>query len=314
MDVAPTLAVIIVSANSEQWLVDCISSLRARVGETEMQVIVVDSGSTDSTAGVAESLGAKVARVENHGFAHANNRGLEVATAEWVLFLNPDTKLLDGTLSDLIDAARSHPRLGVAGVRRLRPDGSLDWSIRRFPSPVRWLGEAIGSESLPWRRRAWSGERVLDSARYALESEVDWTSGSCMLARTAMLQEIGGMDERFFLYSEEPDLCLRARAAGWETWHLPALTIVHYGGNEQSDGRLAAQLAHSRRLFVQKHGSRVQRMTGIGALLLGSALRSALGRTAGRRAGARAALRTLLGLEVPPFESLTVSRGRPPCC
>ena len=235
-----------------------------------------------------------------------------MATAEWVLFLNPDTKLLDGTLSDLIDAARSHPRLGVAGVRQL-PDGSLDWSIRRFPSPVRWLGEAIGSESLPWRRRAWSGERVLDSARYALESEVDWTSGSCMLARTAMLQEIGGMDERFFLYSEEPDLCLRARAAGWETWHLPALTIVHYGGNGERRPPcsptcpLEAPLRAEARVAGAAHD-------GDRRFLLGSALRSALGRTAGRRAGARAALRTLLGLEVPPFESLTVSRGRPPCC
>ena len=98
------------------------------------------------------------------------------------------------------------------------------------------------------------------------------------------------MDERFFLYSEEPDLSLRASKLDWETWHLPTLTIVHYGGNEGSDPRLTAQLAYARRLYLRKHGSPAQRVPGFVALVLGSALRGVVSRSAQKRACARAAL------------------------
>jgi GT2 family glycosyltransferase len=275
------------------------------VGELELEIIVVDSGSRDETARIARSLGVQLVTCENHGFAYANNRGLDVVGGRWVLFLNPDTAVIDGTLSELVTAAARHPRLGIAGVRQLGADGSVEWSIRRSPSPVRWLGEALGSESMPWREQSWAGERVLDPAHYVREEIIDWTSGSCMLVRRAVLDQIGGMDERFFLYSEEPDLSRRAKDLGWETWHLPVLTIVHYGGNEQTDPRFTAQLAHSRRLFLRKHGTGPDRLIGFVALVLGSALRAVLGRSSQRRHGARAALGTLLGLRRPPFESQT---------
>jgi len=275
----------------------------SRTGGITVEILVVDSGSHDRTREVADSLGATVVTSENHGFAYANNRGLEAASGEWVLFLNPDTVVVEGTLSELVSRAASHPRLGIAGVRQLNGDGALEWSIRRSPSPVRWLSEALGSESWPWRQRSWAGERVLDPTSYTREGRIDWTSGSCMLARAAVVRRLGGMDERFFLYSEEPDLSLRARKQGWETWHLPTMTIVHYGGNEGSDPRLAAQLAHARRLYLRKHASAVGRLAGFVALVLGSALRGIVGRSGRQRSCARAALATLLGLRPPPFDS-----------
>jgi GT2 family glycosyltransferase len=303
------LSVIIVSWNHGTWLPACVSSVLAQAGGITIEIIVVDSGSHDGTAEIADSLGARLVACENHGFAYANNRGLEHVTGEWVLFLNPDTRIVEGTLRDLVSVAASHPRLAIAGVRQLGAEGTLEWSIRRSPSPIRWLSEALGSESLPWRRRSWAGERVLDSSWYTREGQLDWTSGSCMLARTEVVHRIGGMDERFFLYSEEPDLSLRARKLGWETWHLPTLTIVHYGGNQGSDPRLTAQLAHARRLYLGKHGSPVERLTGFVALVLGNALRGVVSRSAQKRACARAALATLVGVRPPPFAAQTARRS-----
>jgi GT2 family glycosyltransferase len=302
------LSVIVVSWNHAAWLPACVASLRERAGAIALEIVVVDSGSHDRTTEIAESLGAQVVACENRGFAHANNRALEHVSGDWVLFLNPDTEVVDGTLEDLVSAAASHPRLGIAGVRQVNADRALEWSIRRSPSPVRWLSEAVGSESLPWRRRPWAGERVLDPACYEREGQIDWTSGSCMLARTDVVRRVGGMDERFFLYSEEPDLSLRARKLGWETWHLPVLTVIHYGGNEGSDPRLTAQLAHARRLYLRKHGSRVERVAGFAALVLGSALRGVASRSAQKRACARAALATLLRVRQPPFAAQTARR------
>jgi GT2 family glycosyltransferase len=304
-DSRPTLAVIIVSSNHGRWLTGCVSSVRSHAGDIDLEIVVVDSGSTDDSAGIAESLGTRVLRSPNHGFAYANNRGLEVVSAEWVLFLNPDTEVIRGSLRELVGAAASHPKLGIAGVPQLLTDGSLDWTIRRSPSPARWMVEALSAEALP----GWSGERVLDAEPYRREHPIDWMSGSFMLARRATLTQIGGMDEQFFLYSEEPDLCLRAKNAGWEVWHLPVLTIVHHGGNERSDPRLTAQLIHSRRLYLRKHGSPAERALGYLALALGQALRSVFG-SAQTRKCSRVALGTLLGLRSPPFEALTAPSRR----
>ena len=308
---ASTLAVVIVSSNNGGWLSACVSALRSHAGETDFDVVVVDSGSTDETGELAEALGARVVRCPNRGFADAKNRGLEAVGGVGAL---SETRHggRRGHAVHLVEAAQAHAKLGIAGVRQVGSAGFPEWSIRRSPSALRWLGEAVGSESLPWRTRSWSGERVLDAAAYAQERQIDWTSGSCMLARSAMLRQIGGMDEQFFLYSEETDPRRRARNAGWEVWHLPVLTIVHYGGNEQSDPGLAAQLVHSRRLYLRKHGTRIDRVLGFLVLVLGQAVRSALGRSPQRRRGARAALETLLGLRPPPFEALTASHASPP--
>ena len=126
---------------------------------------------------------------------------------------------------------RGVPRDRDFGVRQLDGAGGLEPSMRRFPHPVRWLFEALGSERWPIRS-SWLGGRVLDPEPYEHPTRCDWTSGSAMLARADVVRQLGGMDESLFFYFEEPDLCLRARDAGWATMHLPSLTIVHYGGNQ----------------------------------------------------------------------------------
>ena len=150
---------------------------------------------------------------QNRGFAAANNRGLEVVDADWVLFLNPDTEIVAGTLADLVSLVRARPTVGLAAVRQLDSDGELFPTIRRFPNAFRWLFEALGSEQAPFRA-SWLGERELDPSRYEHEVPCDWTTGAFMLVRREVIESVGYMDERFFLYCEETDYCLRIHRRG----------------------------------------------------------------------------------------------------
>jgi GT2 family glycosyltransferase len=296
------LAVIIVSANSGRWLRKCLSSVLRHLGDIELDLVVVASGCTDDTLALVEREFPQARSIEtvNYGFAHANNRALATTSADFVLFLNPDTEILEGSLDELVSIFEKRPELGVVGVRQVGSTGRLEPSLRRFPSVTRWLCESLGSERWPVHR-SWTGERMLDPLAYVQETSVDWVSGSFLLTRRDVLDRVVSMDERFFLYCEEPDLCLRVKGAGWGVSHLPVMTIVHHGGNDSRDPRLAAQLAHSRRLYMEKHFIATRRLAGTFALTLGYLLRA-------RRATARAALFTLLRLKPPPFSTAAASR------
>jgi N-acetylglucosaminyl-diphospho-decaprenol L-rhamnosyltransferase len=267
----------------------------------DLDVVVVASGCTDETVPLVETEFplARTISCENRGFAYGNNRALLTVEADWVLLLNPDTEILDGSFSGLLERLGSRPEVGLVGVRQLMPDGELFPTIRRFPSVARSLFEALGSDRLGASRL---GERELDVTVYERDVACDWTTGSFMLVRWEALQSVGFLDERFFLYCEETDLCLRVKQAGWEVRHLPYLTIVHHADKEITNIRLQAQAAFAKRQYYEKHFSPLGRLAATGALALGYALRAGLGgRAPGRRRSSRAALTTLLGLRPPPF-------------
>jgi GT2 family glycosyltransferase len=244
---------IVVSHNGRHWLDAALSSLRAHAGEIDLGVVVVDNGSDGSAAYVEERFpGVRTLRCENRGFGHANNRGLELADARYVLFVNPDTEVLEGTLAELVAELDRQPQVGLAGARQLRRDGSLAASIRRFPSATNMLAEALGVERVRGARRIF-GERELDPREYERQRPCDWTSGSFMLARAAALEDVGHFDERFFLYSEETDLCWRLKQRGWEVVHMPQMTICHYEDDRRGSAELEAQAAYSRMQFARKH-------------------------------------------------------------
>lgn len=294
---------IVVSHNGKHWLDPALSSLYERAGEIDLDLVVVDNGSDGSAEHVEEHFpDARAIRCPNHGFGHANNRALETADARYVLFLNPDTKLLKGSLADLVARLDSRPEVGLAGVRQLRRDGSLAPSIRRFPSASNMLAEALGVERVPGARRFF-GERELDPREYERERSCDWTSGSFMLARAAALEKTGWFDERFFLYAEETDLCRRLKDDGWEVVHMPQMTIHHYEDDRRTNANLEAQAAYARMQFARKHFPDAA-SDYRGALALRYALRLGLHSLRGRpesvqRRGARAALGTVLNGRAP---------------
>jgi hypothetical protein len=309
---AHDLAIVIVSANDAHWLEPCLSTVFAHAGGASLDVVVVDNGSTDGTSELVQSRfpHVRLIRSQNRGFGHGNNRGLETTSARYALFLNPDTEVLEGTFAELVELLDRRPEVGLVGARQITPDGTIFPTIRRFPSAARALGEALACERWPMHP-AWAGERVLDPDAYEREYECDWTSGSFMLARREALLSAGFLDERFFVYAEEPDLCLRVKRAGWSVRHIPDMTILHHARKGGIRPRMIAQEAFARRQYAQKHFSRPHRALYLSAVGARHLIRAVGGKSDGdgearvHRAASRRAIATLLGRAEPPF-------GEPP--
>jgi GT2 family glycosyltransferase len=301
------LAIIVISTNEVGWLRPCLSSVLEKAGAISLDLVVVDNSSTDGTREFVETTfpRARVVASENHGFGHANNRGALTCNARYVLFLNPDTELVDGTLADLVAAMDARPTVGLAGVRQVTGDGVLYPTIRYFPTVSRALGETLNSERWPVRP-SWAGERELDLAIYDREVECDWTVGAFMLVRREALLSAGLLDERFFLQAEEPDLCRRIKAAGWSVRHLPVMTIIHRAGKAPWVPKMIAQTAFARRQYARKHFSAPYASAYLGVLSLYYLIRAGLSVCRSddvKLESARLALRVLIGRDGAPYES-----------
>jgi GT2 family glycosyltransferase len=296
------LGVIVVSHDHERWLPRCLSSLLERTDGLSLDLVVVDNGSTAAARDLVERdfPQARAIACENRGYGHANNLAAATCDARWLLFLNPDTELLDGSPAELI--ASLGPDVGIAGARQLRDDGAVIPTMRRFPTVATTFGDALGLERLR-RRPGMLGERELRLERYESAFEGDWTTGSFLLARREAFDAVGGFDERFFLYAEEVDLCFRVSRAGWKVVHSPALTIRHHGNVDRpASPRLQAQLAYGQLQYAEKNLPRRSRPLFRAGLLACYGLRS-FHPDAGRRQAARAATAVLLGRRPPPFEA-----------
>lgn len=301
------LAIVVVSTNEAHWLEPCLSTVFERAGSATLDVIVVENECSDGTRELVESRfpQARVVSSPNRGFGYGNNRGLERANARYSLLLNPDTEVVQGTFGELVELLDKRPDVGLAGVRQITADGTLWPTIRRFPSVSRAFGEALFSERWPVHP-AWAGERVLDPEAYEREGECDWPIGSFMMVRREALMSAGLLDERFFIYSEEPDLCQRVRRDGWKIVHLPQMTIVHHVAKAGVRPRNVAQYAYASRQYAEKYFGPVRRSLYVGAVGLRHLVRAV---TAGadrenggvRREAALRALRTLMGRVEPPF-------------
>lgn len=299
------LAIVIASTNEAGWLEPCLSTVFARAGGATLDVVVVDNASTDGTRQLVERRfpAARVVASENHGFGYANNRGALTCDARYLLFLNPDTEIVSGTFGDLVAQMDARPQVGLAGVKQLAGDGELWPTIRYFPGPLRAACEALWSARWPVRPR-WSTKLERDLSLYEHERACDWTSGSFMLCRREALLAAGLMDERFFIYSEEPDLSLRMKRAGWEARHLPTMTIMHHAGKGGVRPRMVAQDAYARMQYARKHFDPAARRAYLAAVALRHAIRAVAPGGADpdkRRAAARLALATMTGRADPPF-------------
>jgi N-acetylglucosaminyl-diphospho-decaprenol L-rhamnosyltransferase len=304
------LAIITVSTNEAHWIRACLKTVFTHIGDVSADVVVVDNESRDGTADLvaAEFPEARVVWSRNHGFSHGNNRALMTCNARYILFLNPDTEILDGSFADLVRMMDARPTVGLIGVRQILTDGQLDASIRRFPNALRALGDALLAEHLP-RRPGWLGERELNPASYEREFDCDWTTGSFMLVRREAIESAGYLDERYFLYCDEIDFCRRIKTAGWEVRHVPQMTILHHLGKAGVKPSLESLGANSRKLYARKFFSPAHRAAYFGAIMLKLLLRSIYGGRGetGRlkRVANRAAILTLIGRASVPYADIT---------
>ena len=249
----PDLSVVVVTHNGRELALATLRSARANTGPIAVEWLVADSGSSDSTPEAIEHEfpDVRVFRCVNLGFAHANNVALRAARGRYVLLLNPDIEIEEGRFADLVAALDERPEVGAASVLQRGADGSLLPSIRRFPSPFRDFGEALFCPRWPLLRHV--QELDLEFDRYLEERRADWLSGAFLVARRETVEQVGPLDERFFLYSEEIDWCYRIRHAGWDIRHLPVMEVTHHCGSYSPER--AAELCHSRLLFARKHFS-----------------------------------------------------------
>lgn len=297
---AVDLSIIVTSLNEASWLTGCLPSVRAACRSLAHELIVVDIASTDATRAVAESHDAAVVACANGGFSWANNRGYAASSGRYVLLLNPDTEVRRGDFAELVAWMDRHPSVGVLGCRQLTPAGEVYPTMRRFATLGRLLAEALGSERFAPR----AGQRVLDLDEYERETSCDWVIGSFMLMRREALAGAGTLDERFFLYSEEEDLCRRIRGVGWEIVHVPHMTIVHYVGKAGIVPRFEAQRAFARLQYAEKHFGSLSRRLLPGVMASGYALRLGAAALAGRaeqRDACRAGLNVVRGSSPAPF-------------
>ena len=283
---------VIVSYRSEHTLRRCVEPL---VALPWVDTTVVDNDSPDRSADVVADLPLRLVRSpRNGGFAYGCNLGSAAGSAPYVLLLNPDARLEAGDLAVLVDTLDEHPELGAVGPRIVGENGRLAWSQRREPRLRSTYAQALFLHRiLP--RASWTDEVIRDPAAYELAGSPEWLSGACMLLRRSALERVGGLDEGFFLYSEDTDLCRRLRAAGVGVRFEPRATAFHVGGASAPRTQTSRVAATSHVRYVRKHAGRiVATLDAIGVAL--SALTHALvwihrpAHARGHAAAARAAL------------------------
>ncbi len=259
----PDLAIVIVNWNTRQLLAECLNSLYAHPPACPFEVWVVDNASTDGSVDMVRQAFPEVhlvANAENLGFARANNQGIAASTGEYVLLLNSDTVTPPGALAALVGFLEEHPEAGAAGPRLLRPDGTPQpFSFGGDPAPGYLLARGFNRLVRHRYLHEWATDEI---------GAYDWVSGACMLVRRKAIEQVGGLDEKIFVYFEDADWCLRMRRAGWRVYYDPQVSVTHIGGQSVRQNP-AAQNAYqdSLRYFYGKHYGGVARaLLGVGLL------------------------------------------------
>jgi hypothetical protein len=224
------------------------------------EVFVVDNGSSDGSAQMVRDEFPEViliANSENRGFAAANNQALALAKGDYVLLLNSDTYLLDNSLLKAVEFAERHPEAGMIGCRVLNADGTLQPTCFQYPSVLNLFLQTFYLSKLFPRSRFFGRERMTWWDRNDVR-EVEVITGCFLLVRAEVIEQIGFLDESFFMYGEETDWCYRAHRAGWKLLFTPDARIVHLGGasSRQNRPEMVLQLRGSILYFIRKHHSK----------------------------------------------------------
>jgi N-acetylglucosaminyl-diphospho-decaprenol L-rhamnosyltransferase len=273
----PSLAAVVVTHNALPWIEPCLESV-AGIG-----TVVVDHESSDGTVDVVRERFPSVYLIEqeNRGLAAGWNRGIAETRGDYVLLLNSDAWLVGDALERLLAAAESRPDAAVLAPRLINPDGSLQRSVRGFPTLWRLATEYLFLRKLGSSSQAlnafYAGGFAHDETR-----EVEWVMGACLLIRRAAIEQVGPLDESFFLFSEETDWCYRFVQAGWKTIFFPGAECMHIGGASHG-GRLFRENVRGNLRFLRKHrgvreAERARRLLRTALRMRGVVFRGARGR------------------------------------
>lgn len=242
------VTVLIVNYKVYDELAGCLDALWADPDGADAEVVVVDYESDEPR--LAETLrhhrkAIGIPRRDNRGFAAGINEAARRASTDFLLMLNPDTRLQPGSLRVLVDHLQSHRDVVAVGPKVISPDASLQPTGRTFPTALTGLFGRTSLLTRIWPDNALS-RKNLPSAIIGQPTEVDWIAGTCVLLRASAFHDVGGFDESFFLYWEDADLCLRLRAHGGRIMYVPGSVVVHASGSSSDRARARSLIAFHR--------------------------------------------------------------------
>lgn len=227
------LSVCIVTYQARDWLQGCLESLQANTQLAPIEIIVVDNGSNDGVRQMLEASFPQVHLIENEsnvGYSRPMNQSLKAAVGKFLMQLNPDTIILPGAVEALLEFMEDNPEVGICGPKVLNKDGTFQKQCRRGePRPLAVISYFLGLPKIFPENKALGGY-LLEYESEDSTLEVDAVSGSCMVIRREVIDQIGYLDEKFYAYQEDTDICTRARLAGWKVFYFPQSEIIHYGG------------------------------------------------------------------------------------
>jgi N-acetylglucosaminyl-diphospho-decaprenol L-rhamnosyltransferase len=249
------LAVIIVSYNTRDDLARTLNSLVSAPPVTPHQIVVVDNASEDGSLGLVRDRYPDVRSIDagaNLGFSAANNIGIRATSGEFVLLLNSDTEVPRGAVDGLVHDLRQHPEAAIAGPRLVDARGRPELSIGPMIGPFNELKQKLTGALY---ERGWGPVCRRVERSLTTEQEVDWVSGACLLVRRADAEDVGLLDERFFLYTEDVDFCAAIRRRGRRVRFVPSVEVRHLRGRSRSRNPAAASAAYRRShlAFYAKH-------------------------------------------------------------
>ncbi len=251
------LSIVIVSWNVKDYLEKCLASLYQFVQGVSFEVFVVDNNSRDASAAMVASKFSEarlIANSENLGFSKANNQALKEARGRYVLLLNPDTKVFDDAVARMVEFMERHGDVACLAPQLIYPDGSPQRTCRHFPSLFTDLMENLYLDSLFPRNGFFNRYRMGDWA-HDEPREVDSAYGACLLLRRDAFEAAGFLDERFFMYYDELDLCYRLKKAGRKVYYMPDIRVIHYASKSSEQALEATERYkyRSKFLFFEKH-------------------------------------------------------------
>lgn len=270
---SPLISAILVSFNTRDLTLRALENLERASQNLSIETWVVDNDSRDDSVAAIRARFPDVKVIEagaNLGFGAANNRALERARGEFFLLLNTDAFLEADAIDELVQAAERHPRAAVLAPRILNADGSRQKSVWPFPSPRNGWIENLG---LGWIMRRLAPQRCQNPSPDD-EEEIPWAIGACLLVRRAVYRQIGGFDERFWMYAEETDWQKIMREAGWEIVFVPRAVVTHLGGaSGAGNARVSVEFFRSQEHYTRKHHGALGLLSSRLALLLGQLAR-----------------------------------------
>lgn len=260
---AVDLSIIIVNWNVCDFLDRCLDSIAENVTGISYETIVVDNASRDGSVSMVRDKhpGVRlIANTENAGFCRANNQGIEIARGRYVVLLNPDTEVYAGSMETLVEFLEAHNNVGIAGPMLLAPEGITAPNGTRFTTLLR---ELLGTTGLIGFFKDYHHRSAYGRDDFSASMQVDVVCGACLMTRRDVIDQIGGLDERIFMFYDEPDFCRRAKQAGWSTWYVAEAKVFHHWMQSVKQDNLNATRRYFRAqyFYFRKHHGLIPALT-----------------------------------------------------